>query len=128
MHKMLIRSPVRRDVLDTVVIHRYRRKLLSGSQDHHSPLNKIESYPKYSSLRQYLFFSHWAGPVVQRIIDPSKHSDGMFRWVCDLTNNSQFSWLNVLNNGKSVPYRNTGVFFSIHEWKIQRPPGHPSIN
>jgi hypothetical protein len=34
----------------------------------------------------------------------------MFRWVYDLTNNSQLSWLNVLYNGKSVPYRNTGEF------------------
>ncbi|KAI0276654.1 hypothetical protein BGY98DRAFT_1177619 [Russula aff. rugulosa BPL654] len=47
-------------------------------------------------------------PVVPRIIDPTKHSDGMFRWVYDLTNDSELSWVNALNNGKSVLHRNTG--------------------
>jgi hypothetical protein len=60
-------------------------------------LHKIESYldtvPSdsiYSGLQSL-------APVIQRIIDPSEHSDGMFRWVYDLTNNSELSWLNALN-------------------------------
>ena len=48
----------------------------------------------------------------------------MFRWVYDLTNNSQLSWLKVQNNRKSVPYRNTraGAFFSNQHTRYG---GHP---
>ena len=48
-------------------------------------LNKIESCLEYKLLRTAL------APVVQRIIDPSKHSDGMFRWVYNLTSKSELS-------------------------------------
>jgi hypothetical protein len=46
------------------------------------------------AIRQHLF---WISVAAPRRSYPSERSDGMFRWVYDLTNNSELSWLNVLN-------------------------------
>jgi hypothetical protein len=41
----------------------------------------------------------------------------MFRWVYDLTNNSELLWLNALNDGKSVLHRIDA------RWRLTVKPG-----
>jgi len=66
-----VRSPRRRHAIDIVVIHRYRWDITgSRSQNHHVPLNKIESYLKYllstrGNLRQHLFW-------ITKVADPRR--------------------------------------------------------
>lgn len=64
----------------------------------HSRFSPFEKKRRFSSrrsalgnLRQHLFRLQSLAPVVQRIIDPLKYSEGIFQWVYDLTNYSELS-------------------------------------
>ena len=56
--------------------------------------NKIESYVEYGiqfPRTAFIWIILSRGPIVHRTICPLEHSEGMFRWVYDLTNDSELS-------------------------------------